>query len=95
MESLIASPGAVKIGKRTYPAPPHPERDADFIVHSAAPSRVLFRKEATATRCEDCCRSLPFFHFAGHAVSYFAGGELLYTAKKVMAFPPPMWRRWT
>ncbi len=83
MELLIASPGAVKIGKRTYTALPHAEDETDFIAqHSSAPARVLRGKEATADVLRRMLPQASSFHFAGHAVSYSAGGELLVHGEK-------------
>jgi CHAT domain-containing protein len=78
MESLIASPGAVKIGTRSYGALRKAERESDFVAqHSPGPARVLRGKEATADALRRLLPEASSFHFAGHAVSYSAGGELL------------------
>jgi CHAT domain-containing protein len=78
MELLVANPGAVKVGTRTYGALRSAENESNFVAqHSPGSARVLRGKEASADALRKLLPEASSFHFAGHAVSYAIGGELL------------------
>lgn len=81
--NLVANPGAVKIGMRAYAPLPDAETEADFVAHhSLGPVRLLSGQQANADALRRLLPQASSFHFAGHAVSYPAGGELLLHGKK-------------
>jgi CHAT domain-containing protein len=78
MEMLVATPEVVKIGNQTYATLPNADAESDFIAqHRSGPVRWLHGKEATADALKRLLPETLSFHFAGHAISYSAGGELL------------------